>query len=923
MARSPGRGTPEERMNWWIIAGSAIAGWLLGLGLFHEAGLGAVLGAAFGYFVLRQRQLEEQIRILELRITRLSTQRSTAATASERIRREVVATPVEPTPAETAPLETAPVETIPVETVLVAPPTPPLAAMAATTAGRTVRAPLPGFAPTGAGRPPPAAPAGPDFPERIRRWFTEGNVPVKVGMLVLFAGVGALLKYASDQGWLVLPIELRLAGIGLAATAALAFGFRERTERRTFALALQGGSIGILALTIFAAFRLYGLVPAGLAFALLVTLVAGTGVLAVLQDALSLAVLGVLAGFLAPILVSTGSGSHVALFSWYALLNAAILAVALAKPWRVLNLLGFACTFAVATAWGVLHYDAAHFRSTEPFLLLFFAFYLAIPVLYARRTGGPAAQGLVDGTLVFGNPLLCFGLQAALLEGELLPLAASALVVATTSVLLAWSLWRREGMRILAESHAVLAVGFATLTVPLALSGEATAGVFALEGAALIWLGLRQARRLPRYSGLALQLFAGIAFFAGNGGSHGTIPFLSGDFVAALLLVLGASIASWLYWRTQASTPVAVALYLWALGFWLVGGGSQIDRFVGDTESDACLVFASVTAALGAWGWRKLRASLPAWTAAASFVFATPILLLQSLAHGQPFDNWGLVAWIAFAILGAGALHALRDASRGTVAVAHLGWLHAWPLAFAFAGASVGDDLGLGASWSHLFFAAPLLAAWAVALLRPTWISPPLRTRFDEIRPALLSSQAALVALAFLGALPLEGGAAPLPWLPLANPLELAALAALALFAIWLAGEEAPGALAERRHPLLFTAGFALLTAATLRAVHHWADVRWDVDALFASSTTQMAIAVVWSAAGVIAWVVGSRRGSRPLWLTGAVLMGVVLAKLALIDRQHLGNLTGIVSFLAYGLLCTVVGYLAPAPPRTEGKLQS
>jgi uncharacterized membrane protein len=44
--------------------------------------------------------------------------------------------------------------------------------------------------------------------------------------------------------------------------------------------------------------------------------------------------------------------------------------------------------------------------------------------------------------------------------------------------------------------------------------------------------------------------------------------------------------------------------------------------------------------------------------------------------------------------------------------------------------------------------------------------------------------------------------------------------------------------------------------------------------------------------------------------------MGLVLAKLVLVDRQHLGNLLGIGSFMAYGLLCTVVGYLAPAPPR-------
>jgi uncharacterized membrane protein len=52
------------------------------------------------------------------------------------------------------------------------------------------------------------------------------------------------------------------------------------------------------------------------------------------------------------------------------------------------------------------------------------------------------------------------------------------------------------------------------------------------------------------------------------------------------------------------------------------------------------------------------------------------------------------------------------------------------------------------------------------------------------------------------------------------------------------------------------------------------------------------------------------------LWLAGALLMGVVLAKLVLVDRQHLGNLLGIGSFIAYGLLCTVVGYFAPAPPK-------
>jgi uncharacterized membrane protein len=46
--------------------------------------------------------------------------------------------------------------------------------------------------------------------------------------------------------------------------------------------------------------------------------------------------------------------------------------------------------------------------------------------------------------------------------------------------------------------------------------------------------------------------------------------------------------------------------------------------------------------------------------------------------------------------------------------------------------------------------------------------------------------------------------------------------------------------------------------------------------------------------------------------------MAVVLLKLLLIDRGHLGNIFGIISFIAYGLLCTAVGYFAPAPPKRE-----
>jgi uncharacterized membrane protein len=76
----------------------------------------------------------------------------------------------------------------------------------------------------------------------------------------------------------------------------------------------------------------------------------------------------------------------------------------------------------------------------------------------------------------------------------------------------------------------------------------------------------------------------------------------------------------------------------------------------------------------------------------------------------------------------------------------------------------------------------------------------------------------------------------------------------------------------------------------------------------------------VWTLAGIAAMLLGKQRGSRAVWLGGAVLMGVVIAKLLLIDREHLHDLAAIVGVLVVGVLLVAVGYFAPAPPRASGE---
>ncbi len=772
---------------------------------------------------------------------------------------------------------------------------------------------------------PPAPPREPPRPNpvevaarAIKRWFTVGNVPVKIGMLVLLAGVAALLKYANDQGWLQVPIALRLAGISAAALAGLVFAWRQRVRNRSFALAVQGGAIGVLLLVTFAAFKMYALIDALPAFAISVVLVGSLGVLAVLQDSRTLAVLGILAGFLAPVWLSTGSGNHVALFSYYALLNVAILAIAWMRPWRILNLLGFAFTWGIGLAWGVLDYDPAKYATTQPFLLLFFAFYLALPILYARRR--PArTRDRIDGTLLFGTPLIAFSLQAALLEGARMPLAFCALGAAVLYAALAFALVRRERYAVLGQAHALLAVGFATLSVPLALSARATASVFALEGAGLAWLGLRQQRRLPQWSGAALQLLAAIAFLIGLDGAYSDARAVANaTFMSALLIAAAGFASAWAY-RNASRDDVSAIYYGWGLLWWIGNAVQEVQRFVEPaSQPDALLAFAALTGWLAAEVHRRRPAAALALTTLAGFAAALPLAFLQVDAHGQPFAGNGLFAWIAFAALGVRSLLCLRGSAGRIATWAQFAWWLLWPVVLSLFLADVAERFRLAEGWRIALAALPWLAAAAVSLLRWPWLAAPLDARFDAARTPLRAAYLGVIGIGWLLALFSAGRSAPLPWMPLLNPLDLAQLAVLALIARWLWRDpDAPIALARIRIAVLAVAAFALVTVVTLRGVHHWGGVSWDAG-LVSTSLAQTALTVVWSVLGVAGWVAGSRRGQRTLWLAGAVLMGVVLAKLVLVDRSNLGNLLGIGAFIAYGLLCTLIGWLAPAPPRAK-----
>jgi len=384
-----------------------------------------------------------------------------------------------------------------------------------------------------------------------RDWLIGGNTVLRVGVVLLFLGLAFLLRYASEHSHL--PVEFRYLGVAGAAITLLAIGWRLRHRNGAYGLILQGAGIAVLYLTIFAALRLHPLLSSSEAFSLLIAVTICSTILAITQDSLALAAASALGGFAAPILASSGSGDHVALFSYFCLLNCGILAIAWFKAWRLLNVIGFFGTFSIGLAWGMRSYQPELFVSTEPFLIFFFLLYVLVGLLFTRQKllAAPAVEAVakevlllwksgktdyVDGTIMFGPPIVGFGLQCAIVAHIEFGAAFSALALGFFYTLLTRFLTSRVRMHVplLIETCLALAVIFITLAIPLGLDARWTTAAWAVEGAGIFWLGIRQQRGLARTFALLVQAGAAVSFALSL--HHGDDTLLSGSALGAFLL---------------------------------------------------------------------------------------------------------------------------------------------------------------------------------------------------------------------------------------------------------------------------------------------------------------------------------------------------------------------------------------------------
>ncbi|HJZ67910.1 MAG TPA: DUF2339 domain-containing protein [Blastocatellia bacterium] len=338
---------------------------------------------------------------------------------------------------------------------------------------------------------------GPDLESRIGgRWL------LWIGIIAISFGVAFFLKFAFDNQWITPGWRVNIGVmIGLAF---LVGGERLRRRYPVYSHGLSGGGIFILYLSIFVGFNTYHLIPQPLAFALMAAVTATASLLAARYSALAIAVLGLIGGFLTPILLSTGVDNEIGLFGYIALLDLGVLALAYSKRWRSLNYMAFIATVVMFVAWMFTWYATEKLWTTVFFLTVFFMIFALLAVLHNVVNRRPIAW--LELAMVFSNALLYFSTSYELLEDKYHKfLGLFAVLVSAFYMGLGYFTYSRDREdKLLIYTFLGLALLFAVLAVPIQLDQHWVTMAWALEGVALTWIGLKANDKISRYAALVV-----------------------------------------------------------------------------------------------------------------------------------------------------------------------------------------------------------------------------------------------------------------------------------------------------------------------------------------------------------------------------------------------------------------------------------
>jgi uncharacterized membrane protein len=324
-----------------------------------------------------------------------------------------------------------------------------------------------------------------------------------VGILALLFAVTFFLKYAFDNNWVG---PRGRVGIGLLAGSVLYPWSQHLLARgyKYFSEGIAGLGAAVLYLSLWAGWHYYHIFPQDIAFVAMIVVTAVTLLVAVGRNSERIAFLALVGGLITPILVSTGENHEVSLFTYLTILGAGVLAIAWVRDWKSLPPVQFLATLVYFWGWYSEFYRADELATTVLFATVFFVLFAALPAVRSWRDG--EFSGLEVGIVLVNSLAYLGALRQMLWPDNRWALTVAVLVLAAAHLAAERMLPEKRGtkVRMARILYAGLALTFATLAIPIRLDGRWITIAWAVQGAVLIWSGLRVRFAAVRWAGLVL-----------------------------------------------------------------------------------------------------------------------------------------------------------------------------------------------------------------------------------------------------------------------------------------------------------------------------------------------------------------------------------------------------------------------------------
>ena len=352
--------------------------------------------------------------------------------------------------------------------------------------------------------PPPASRTRAEWESLIGgRWLRS------IGAVALVIAFGFLFKYAYDHHWIS---QWGVVSIGFVVGLLLVvLGWRfHRKDYAIFAQGLFGAGIGILYLSVYAAFNYYHLVAQPVAFVMMWAVTILTFAVAVSYDSLAVALLGWVGGTITPWLLSTGQANEVGLFTHIAVLDAGLLTiVAFKRSWVILEPLTLGATYTWYLIWYQKFYQPDALLVTVVFLTIFWLIFFALDT-YRMVTGETDHAEVGHAVAAFSGIFYYAALYTIIdrLHHELMGVATLLVGLVYFTTIVAASLQKRV-LTVYLARYLLSSILMLVLATSIQFTGFTTVTYWSIEAAALVACGLYF--ELPLVSNSALALFA-IAF---------------------------------------------------------------------------------------------------------------------------------------------------------------------------------------------------------------------------------------------------------------------------------------------------------------------------------------------------------------------------------------------------------------------------